>query len=136
MSLKAGETNINQITLLLLLGLFLSLTGCGVPGNPTAKDILDDYPEADIIKLDDLIYLKTTNPESEPSDGYSKGAKIGEIKKTTTNALLFGNLNASKLPKGTEVFSTDEDYQSGDPVFTILVEIDGELIAYHVLLEG
>ena len=105
-------------------------------GNPTAKEILDDNSDADIIKLDGLIYSRNTNSEIEPEDRYSKGVKIGEIKKKTTNTLFFRNLYASKLPKGTEVFATDEEYKSGDAPFVILVEINGELIEYNALVEG
>ncbi|WP_139184386.1 hypothetical protein [Sediminibacillus albus] len=122
----------------MMLILVLLITGCNSAstGNPTAKEILDGNSNADIIKLDDLIYSRNTNPDRKPKDGYSKGEKIGEIKKKTTNTLWFRNLYASKLPKGTEVFSTNEEYKSGDAPFVILVEMDGELIDYHALVEG
>lgn len=121
-----------------MLVIVLLITGCTSAStrNPTAKKILDGNSDADIIKLDDLIYSRNTNPDRKPENGYSKGEKIGEIKEKTTNTWWFRNLYASKLPKGTEVFSTDEKYKSGDGQFVILVEIDGELIDYHALVEG
>jgi hypothetical protein len=125
---------IRYLNLFLMLVFILLITGCssGATGNPTAKEILDDNSDADIIKLDGLIYSRSSNTEND----YSKGAKIGEIKKKTTNTLWFGNLYASKLSKGTEVFSIKEEYKSGDAPFVILVEKDGELLDYHALIEG
>lgn len=121
-----------------MLVIVLLITGCssGATDNPTAKEILDGNSDADIIKLDGLIYSKNTNPETKLENGYSKGDKIGEIKKKTTNTWWYRSLFASKLPKGTEVFSADEDYKSGDAPFVILVEIDGKIIDYHALVEG
>jgi hypothetical protein len=125
---------IRYLKLFLIVVFIFSITGCSpaATDNPTAKEILDDNSDADIIKLDDLIYSRSSNIEND----YSKGEKIGEIKKKTTNTLWFGNLYASKLPKGIEVFSTNEEYKSGDAPFVILVEIDGELLDYHALIEG
>src|SRR5690625_5743968 len=77
-------------------------------GNPTAKEILNDDSDADIIKVDDVIYLKADN---KPDGDYSKGEEIGEIKKKTANKWWFRNLYASKLDKGTKVYSIDEEYQ-------------------------
>jgi hypothetical protein len=116
----------------------LIITGCSSvsKGNPTAKEILDGNSDADIIMLDGLIYSKDADSDMKSKDDYSKGVKIGEIKKKTTNTLWFRNLYASKLSKGTEVFSTDEEYKSGDAPFVILVEIHGKLIKYKVLVEG
>lgn len=64
------------------------------------------------------------------------GEKIGEIQEQTTKTRLFRDLYASKLPIGTEVFSTDNEYIQEDIPVVILVEIDGQLIEYHVLVEG
>lgn len=108
------------------------MTGCGSVGNPTAIDILKTNRDADIIKLDGLIYSRLSNPK----DGYAKEEKIGEIKKKTTNTFWFRNLYSSKLPKGTEVYSTEEDYESGDAPYVILIELNGELIEYQAIIEG
>ncbi|MBM7660238.1 hypothetical protein JOC85_001005 [Bacillus mesophilus] len=127
---------IKYLKILVIIIVVLCLSACGSTGNPTAKEMLDVNNDADIIKLDDLIYSPNTNPDIKPEEGYSKGMKIGEIKMKTSNRYWFRNLYASKLPKGTEVFSTDEVYKSGDAPLVILVEVDGELIDYHALVEG
>ena len=127
---------IKHLKMFVIVVVVLYQSACGSVGNPTAKDLLDVDNEADIIRLDDLIYSRNTNPDIKPEEGYSKGMKIGEIKMKTTNRYWFWNLFASKLPKGTEVFSTDEEYKSGEAPFVILVEVDGELIDYHALVEG
>ena len=70
----------------------LLITGCSsaTTENPTAKEILNDNSDADIIKYDGLIYSRNSNIEND----YSNGEKIGEIKKQTINTLWFGNLYA------------------------------------------
>ena len=120
----------------MILITILLIAGCGVRGNPTAKEILKGNSDADIIKINNIIFSRVDNPYVEPDNGYIKGGKIGEIKKQSKNSLGFGNYYASKLPKGTEVFSSDVEYKSGDSFFVILVEIDGELVDYHAQLEG
>lgn len=120
---------------MLFVAFFINGCGSSSVGNPTAKEILDGNNSADIIKLDGLIYQRDTNSSSK-SQNYSKGEKVGEIKKRTTNTWWYRNLYATKLSKGTEVFSTDEEYKSGDAPFVILIEMDGELIVYHSLREG
>ncbi|MGF2614660.1 hypothetical protein FZC84_17430 [Rossellomorea vietnamensis] len=132
--LKLRRATIRYLNLFLIVVITLLVTGCSsaATDNPTAKDILDDNRDADIIKMDDLIYSRSSGIENESS----KGEKIGEIKKKTTNTLWFGHLYASKLTKGTEVFTTKEEGESGETPFVILVEIDGELYDYHALLEG
>ncbi|WP_456276310.1 hypothetical protein [Bacillus sp. AK128] len=125
-----------HIKLVILLCLLMSGCSTASTGNPTAQDILEENKDADIIKLDGLIYSRNMTNFNQPEGGYSKGAKIGVIKAKTTNTLWYRNLYASKLPKGTEVFSADEEYQKGDAPFIIIVEVDGELVDYHALIEG
>ncbi|WP_226682902.1 hypothetical protein [Sutcliffiella horikoshii] len=112
------------------------LTACKATSvdNPTANEILSENSDADIIQLEGLIYSRYMDENSE-SD-YVKGDKIGEILEQTTNTWWFRDLYASKLPKGTEIFSTEKGYIEEDLPIVILVEIDGELIEYHVLVEG
>ncbi|TYS67741.1 hypothetical protein FZC76_14350 [Sutcliffiella horikoshii] len=102
--------------------------------NPTAKEILSENRDADIIQLDGLIYSRNID-ENRESD-FVRGDKIGEILEQTTKAWWFRDLYASKLPKGTEIFSTEKEYIQEDAPMVILVEIDGELMEYHVLVEG
>ncbi|MGP4071007.1 lipoprotein [Piscibacillus sp. B03] len=112
--------------------ILLIVAGCQATDNPSAKDILEGNPDADLIKLDGIIY--SSNPQKDRD--YTKGVQIGEIKKQTTNTWWYRNLYASQLPKGTAVYSTKDEYQDGDAPFVILVEVDGELVSYHALLEG
>ncbi|MFJ7935467.1 hypothetical protein [Sporosarcina sp. NPDC096371] len=114
----------------------LFLTGCGSRGNPTAKEIIKGNSDADMIQIDEIIFSRTANSYGESENGYIKGGKIGEIKKKSKNTLWYRNFYASKLPKGTEVFSIDEEYETGDKFYVILVDIDGELMEYHALIEG
>ncbi|MEA3318638.1 MAG: hypothetical protein U9Q88_01335 [Bacillota bacterium] len=99
--------------------------------NPTAKEVLSENSDADIIQLNGFIYSRTIDEKNE--SGYVKGEKIGEIKEQSTSTWWFRDLYASKLSKGTEIFSTDV---VADVPTVILVEIDGELVEYHVLIEG
>jgi hypothetical protein len=123
-------------TMLILTGNFPSTNYSSV-GNPTAKEILKGNPDADILKLDRLIYYNVSDSESFNEDMYMKGEKIGEIKKKTTNTWLYLNLYASKLPKGTKVFATNEDdYNKGDAPMFVLVEFRNELLVYQSAREG
>lgn len=116
--------------------LFL-LMGCTAAstGNPSAKDILKEDKEADIIKVGSLIYTKSYNPVTESAYERSNLYKIGEIKKQTTSKLFFQDFYASQLPKGTEVFSTEE-YNYGKAPYVLIVESSDEYIEYHALIEG
>lgn len=120
---------------MVITGILVVLAGCSGldSGNPTAKDILKEDNSADIIQVGDLVYSKGS-PQS--ASELIKGMKIGEIKKRTTSTLFFQNFYASQLPEGTEVFSSNGDYNREDTIYILVVELDGELIEYHALLEG
>ena len=111
----------------------LVLTGCSsvVPNNPTAKTILKENAQADILQIDHLIYIKATDQEFLEKNNFIKGDKIGEIKKTTTSTLFFKDFCATKLPVGSEIFATNDH-----DTYTIIVEIDGKQIVYTALVEG
>lgn len=111
----------------------LILTGCSsaIPGNPTAKTILKEDPEADIFQYNQLIYINATDKVSVKNDNFIKEEKIGEIKKMTTSSAFFKDFYATKLPVGTEIFATNDH-----DTYTIIVEIDGEQILYTALVEG
>jgi len=105
-------------------------------GNPKVKDVLENNPDADLIQLDGLIYLNLTL-DSKDEQVYEKQEQIGEIKKKTHKTWWFGNLYATKLPKGTKVYTTDRNgYSKGDAPFVIVVELNKEIVAYHALIEG
>ncbi|MCM3758204.1 hypothetical protein M3197_12085 [Sporosarcina aquimarina] len=113
------------------------LVGCSSAstGNPTAKDILKGNKEVDIIKVGSLIYTKNNNSVTESTYDLSKLFKIGEIKKQTTSTLFFQDFYASQLPKGTEVFSTEE-YKLGRTPYVLVVINSDEYIEYYALIEG
>ncbi|WHX42589.1 hypothetical protein QNH36_10870 [Mesobacillus sp. AQ2] len=101
----------------------------------TARDVLKQNENADILKYDGFIYSNVTEHEwfEENKDRHQKGKKIGEIKKVTTSSLFFTNLSATKLPKGTVLFDTNDSDETG----IIFVETDnGDGLYYMQLLEG
>jgi len=103
---------------------------------PTARETLNVNSYADIIRLDDYIYIRNKDwklfTPTDPKD-YHDEKEIGEIKKTTTNDLWFRNLYATKLEEGTTVYSGDRDYRKGDAPFHITIEEDGEVVFYEKL---
>ncbi|MCM3233552.1 MULTISPECIES: hypothetical protein [unclassified Mesobacillus] len=121
--------------LIWLLIFIVLLTGCNADGGRvTARDVLKQNENADILKYDGFIYSNVTEHEwfEENKDRQQKGKKIGEIKKVTTSSLFFTNLSATKLPKGTVLFDTN-DGETG----IIFVETDnGDGLYYMQLLEG
>ncbi|MGE7675544.1 hypothetical protein ACQKMV_18470 [Lysinibacillus sp. NPDC094403] len=111
----------------------LVLTGCSsvIPDNPTAKTILKEDAQADILQLDQLIYIKVADQESLKKGNFIKEDNIGKIKKTTTSTLFFKDFYATKLPVGSEIYATNDH-----DTYTIIVEIDGKQILYKALVEG
>ncbi|TYS69623.1 hypothetical protein FZC76_05140 [Sutcliffiella horikoshii] len=101
----------------------------------TARDVLKQNKDADIIEYDGKIFSNVTNLDWFENDreniSFSKDNYIGKIQKQTTSSLLFDDLSATKLPKGTKVYSIDEE-GSG----LLLVEFQGEKLYYMELLEG
>ena len=108
---------------------------------PTAREALNKDSDADIIRVDNRIYFRNDDWQIiVPSDpkNYSKGEEIGEIRKTTTNEWWFKNLYATKLEKGTTVYSDETEYRKyrkGDAPFHILIEEDGDIVFYEKLVE-
>lgn len=103
---------------------------------PTAREVLNDNKYADIIRLDNYIYIRNKDWKIySPTDPevYHEGKELGDIKKNTTNDLWFRNLYATKLKEGTTVYSEDRDYQKGDAPFHISIEEDGEVVTYEKL---
>ncbi|MBB6451654.1 hypothetical protein HNQ94_000075 [Salirhabdus euzebyi] len=131
------------ISLVFILCTMLALSGnfpssnYGSVGNPTAKEILKGNPDADILKLDGLIYYNVSDAEWFNEEVYKKGEKIGKVQKKTTNTWWYLNLYSSKLPKGTAVFASNgTDYNKGDAPTFVLVEFRNELLVYHAAREG
>ena len=124
-----------QIVVFILMSLVLFLAGCSADGGKvTARDVLKQNEDADILKYDGFIYSNVTFLEwfQEGKDQIQKGEEIGKIKKVTTSSLFFTNLSATKLPKGTVLYGTNDGYTG-----MIYVETeDGEVLYYMQLLEG
>lgn len=101
---------------------------------PTAREVLNDNKYADIIRLDNYIYIRNKDwklfTPTDPKE-YHEGKEIGDIEKTTTNVLWFKDLNATKLKEGTTVYAEDRDYRRGDAPLRITIEEDGEVVFYE-----
>lgn len=118
--------------LLVILIMFLPIIGCGVSdGKVTVRDVLKTNSEADIIKYNDSVYSNVTNSEwfQDHKNLYKKGEEVGEVRKQSTNSFTFSNFTASKLPKGTKIYSANE---SG----LLIVEIEKEILYYIELIGG
>lgn len=129
---------INKSFIFLFAIVFLILvTSCGIAdgGKVTTRDVLKQSKDADIIQYDGFVFSNATNLEWFEDDKneipFSKDHFLGEIKKQTTSSWLFTDLNATKLPKGTKVYSVDEKGRG-----MLFVEYEGEELYYLVLLEG
>jgi hypothetical protein len=100
----------------------------------TASDVLGRNNDADVLKYNGFMYNNVTDLEwfAENKDRLQKGKKIGEIKKVTTSSWFFSDFSATKLPKGTVFYDTN-DGKTG----IILVETEnGDFLYYMQLLEG
>ena len=124
-----------KMVVFILMTLVLFLTGCSADGGRvTARDVLKQNDNADILKYGGFIYGNATDLEwfQEVKGRIKKGEEIGKIKKVTTSSLFFTNFSATKLPKGTVLYGTNDGHTG-----TIYVETeDGEGLYYIQLLEG
>ena len=72
--------------ILLIVISFLVITGCGVAdgGKVTAKEVLKQNPEADILQYNGFIYNNVTHVEwfEQEIEKHIKHNLVGEIKKT------------------------------------------------------
>lgn len=71
-------------------------------GNPTARDILKGNPDADILKLDGLIYSNVSDREWLDDHRYTKGEKLAKSKSRLQQLGGIGislQLNFQKVPK-------------------------------------
>ncbi|MEC1180748.1 hypothetical protein P9B03_20045 [Metasolibacillus meyeri] len=104
----------------------LALISCsaGSPTNPTARSILKEDAQADILQYEGLIYSNAAHLDI----AFTKCEKLGEIKKTTTISSGFKDFYATQLTAGTEIFSTNTQL--------IIAEVNGKQIPYLALIEG
>ncbi|MEK5216467.1 hypothetical protein [Psychrobacillus sp. FSL H8-0487] len=126
------------IILLTILSL-MSIAGCGMAdgGKVTAREVLKQNSDADILMYKGRIYSNMTEVEwfEQKKEEYIKYNLIGEIDKQSTNSIGFNDMTATKLPVGTKVHSSrevDNDKELG----ILIVEFEGEYLYYMQLLEG
>ncbi|MDX5475175.1 MAG: hypothetical protein LPK00_06515 [Bacillaceae bacterium] len=129
---KSHITMIISITITLFL-----LASCGIAdgGRVTARDVLKQNKDADIIQYAGSIYSNVTNlewfQERKEQIVIKKDYYVGEVQNQTNNSWKFKELSATKLPKGTKVYSRDEEVGG-----MLIVEYEGEILYYMELLEG
>src|SRR5699024_4904722 len=100
---------------------------------PTAREAVNNDCDADIIRVNNRIYIRNEDWHiiipKDPKN-YDKGEEIGKIQKKTSNEWWFKNLYATKLEKGTTVYSGEIEYRKGDAPFHILIEEEGDIVFY------
>jgi hypothetical protein len=114
---------------------FIFLAGCSADGGKvSARDVLKKNDDADVLKYNGFMYNNVTELDwfKEHIDEILKGEKIGEIKKVSTSSLFFSNFTATKLPKGTVLYDSND----GDTGMIIAESESGEFLYYMQLLEG
>ncbi|CAG9622946.1 hypothetical protein [Sutcliffiella rhizosphaerae] len=122
------------VSFLVLLAFILSFYNSINNGNPTARDVIKKYPEADIIQMNGVVYSKVTHLDST---SYQIGSKIGEIKKQTNNSILYRDMYASKLRVGTAIFQAEGETVDQDFIpLLIFAELEGTFSVYQALIEG
>lgn len=121
--------------ILLIVMSLLVITGCGVAdgGKVTAKEVLKQNPEADILQYNGFIYNNVTHLEwfEQEIEKHIKHNLVGEIKKQSTNSFRFKDFSSSKLPIGTKIYSTNEN-----ELGIIIVEYEGKDLYYMQLIKS
>ncbi len=95
---------------------------------PTASEVLSQDSKADIFQFNDTIY-QTDVAWAEKTEVTQK-EKVGEIKRRSSDRDDFDNGTATKLSKGTVLYSTKERKE------ILLVSFKGKLKKYVALGEG
>lgn len=106
---------------------------------PTAREVFNDDPYADVIKVDHYMYVRNRDwrvivPKDPDPEAYHKDKDIGEVKKTSKSELWFRNFYASKLAEGTTLYADDRDYRKGDAPSRITIEEDGKIVFYEKMI--
>ena len=97
-------------------------------GNPTAQEILENDPKADIFQWNGTIY--ETNIDWVNELVLSESDFVGVIKYHTSNPNDFVDLSANVLPIGTEIYKVKERND------ILITKYNGELKYYYQLVEG
>jgi len=95
---------------------------------PTASEVLSEDSKADIFQFNDTIY-KSDVAWAEKTE-VTQNKKVGEIKRRSSDRDDFDNGTATKLSKGTALYSTKERND------ILLVSFKGKLKKYVALGEG
>ncbi|KTR58689.1 hypothetical protein RSA42_14755 [Exiguobacterium indicum] len=95
---------------------------------PTASEVLSEDSKADIFQFNDTIY-KSDVAWAEKTE-VTQNKKVGKIKRRSSDRDDFDNGTATKLSKGTALFSTKERND------ILLVSFNGKLKKYVALGEG
>ncbi|WP_141395193.1 hypothetical protein [Bacillus sp. FJAT-45066] len=126
---------LNAVLLATITLFMLSSCGRADGGKVTARDVLKQNKNADIIQYDSRVFSNVTNLEwfedRKEKISFSKDYYVGEIQKQSNSSLLFTDFSATKLPKGTKIYALDE--KDGGMLF---VYYKGEELYYMELLEG
>ncbi|WP_294741855.1 hypothetical protein [uncultured Exiguobacterium sp.] len=95
---------------------------------PTASEVLSEDSKADIFQFEDTIY-KSDIAWAEKTK-VTQNEKVGEIKRRSSDKDAFNNGTATKLSKGTALYSTKERED------ILLVSFKGKFKKYVALGEG
>lgn len=135
---------LNAACLAILMIAMLALTGCtpadsnqsgqsmvSVIGNPTAQQIVENNPDADIFQFNNIVYSNASDLEWVQQADLTIGERVGAITKQYQADLMFEDGMATELPIGTEIYEPVKKY--GD---ILIVVVNGQEIRYFGLLEG
>ncbi|WP_010676637.1 hypothetical protein [Bacillus timonensis] len=122
------------VTLFTFVSLIFLVSCSADGGKVTARDVLNQDEDADVLKYNGFMYSNVTNLEwfEKDKSKFQKGKEIGEIKNVTDSFLFFTNFSATKLPKGTILYDTND----GDTGMIVVETENGSLLYYMLLLEG
>ncbi|MYL32525.1 hypothetical protein GLW08_07105 [Pontibacillus yanchengensis] len=135
--MKVKVVAFSAISLVLIFVFAWFLSNEDNRGNPTARDIVKNNQDADILKLDGQVYGNGMDLEWVQDKEYEKGQKIGEVRNKTQNSWWFRDRYATKLPEGTALYTTgEEEYEKGNPPFHVLVEYNNKKLIYIAYIEG
>ncbi len=113
----------------------ISLVSCSADGGKvTARDVLKQNDGADVLKYNGFMYSNVTDLEwfEKDKSKFHKEKEIGKIKKATNSKLFFTNFSATRLPKGTTLYDTND----GDTGIILVETENGKILYYIQLLEG